>query len=108
MGKLWNTSALYKRNDCWHTPSPPHIHIEHRASGDQASVSIQGDDTLMEQNVANNTVVKKPHAGNSGAAAGARPAAAAASMTDMLNKGNHQLNHHHLLWKRNGQALPKY
>ena len=61
-----------------------HIHIEHGASGDQASVLILGDDTLTEQNVANNTVVKKPHAGNSGAAAGAgATAAAAASMTDV-------------------------
>ena len=62
---------------------PPHIHKEHGASDDQASISIQGDDMLTEQNVANNTVVKKPHAGNSGTAAGARPGVAAASMTNV-------------------------
>ena len=52
-------------------PLPSHIQIEHRASssGDQASILIQGDET-MEQNVADNTVVKKPHVGNSGAGAG--------------------------------------
>ena len=54
-------------------PLPTHIQIEHGASssGDQASISIQGDDTLMERNVTNNTVVKKPHVGNSRVAAGA-------------------------------------
>ena len=54
-------------------PLPTHIQIEHGASssGDQTSISIQGDDMLMEQNVANNTMVKKPHMGNSGAAVGA-------------------------------------
>ena len=68
-------------------PFPTHIQIEHEASssGDQASILIQGDDTLMEPNIVNNTMVKKPHAGSSGAAAGARPGAAtaAASTTDV-------------------------
>ena len=51
-----------------HTP-PCHIDVQHRASSsshDQGS--IQEDNILMEQNVANNTVVKKLHACDSGAA----------------------------------------
>ena len=46
-----------------------HIDVQHRASSsiyDQGS--IQEDDTVMEQNVTDNTIVKKPYACDSGAA----------------------------------------
>ena len=41
----------------------------------------------MEQNVANNTMVKKPHAGNSGAVVGAGATAAAAASTTDVEQG---------------------
>ena len=60
-----------------HIP-PHHIDVQHGASSsshDQGS--IQEDDTMTEQNVANNTIVKKPHACNSGAAEAAAAGAEA-------------------------------
>ena len=45
--------------------TPHHINVQHTASSSSSSHhegSIQEDDTLMEQNVTNNTMVKKPHA----------------------------------------------
>ena len=50
--------------------TPCCIDVQHAASSSSSDDegSIQEADTLMEQNVADNTVVKKPHACDSGAA----------------------------------------
>ena len=50
--------------------TPCCIDVQHAASSSSSchEGSIQEDDTLMEQNVANNAMVKKPHACDSGAA----------------------------------------
>ena len=51
-----------------HTP-PCHIDVQHGASSSSHDQGlIQEDDTMTEQNVANNTIVKKPHACDSRAA----------------------------------------